>query len=81
MSPENALEILKSLDRKLPQRKYEEVYCVGATALRKLIPIQPQKDYMGGEWHYACGACGADMTRKFKFCAECGKAIKWYELF
>ena len=77
MTIEFAMAALKRDDSTVDVADLKEAKNIAFTAMRKMIPVSPVKDYMAGTWHYACGACGADMTNKHKYCAECGRKVKW----
>lgn len=78
MSEEKAIETLRWRKQCVDERIVDSAVSLAMLALRKQIPVQPIKDYMGGGVrHYMCGSCGSDMIEGQKYCATCGKAAKW----
>ena len=45
--------------------------------LKEQEPVEPIRNDIGiGYWHQ-CGACGAALGVDWKYCHNCGKAVKW----
>ena len=54
--------------------------CVGAiTLLKEREPVKTKRRVEQTEFN-VCGCCGAHLLHRFRFCPECGRAVKWDEL-
>lgn len=39
--------------------------------------VEPVQDIMGDALFWVCGKCGYDIISSDRYCANCGRAVKW----
>ena len=45
--------------------------------LKAQEPVEPIRNDIGIGYWYQCGSCGAALGVDWKYCHNCGKAVKW----
>ena len=57
--------------------KKDEVIKAKEDVIKLLKPVVPEMEGGGNMWYPVCGECHGYINDTWKFCPECGRAVKW----